>query len=92
MTAPAPSRRALVRIAAGVAGASAATAALGACVPRLPAPPPQTPPDRPVTSATLVGRTLRVYRTGDPLTRDYREDRANIELGPNGGIVSVWIG
>ncbi|MGF1624565.1 MAG: hypothetical protein ACFCVH_06750 [Alphaproteobacteria bacterium] len=45
-----------------------------------------------MTSADLVGKTLRVYNTGDPLTRDFRQDRANVELGPNQRIVSIWIG
>lgn len=44
------------------------------------------------TSADLAGKTLRVYHTGDALTRDFRQDRANIELDADDRIVSVWIG
>jgi hypothetical protein len=46
----------------------------------------------PISSA-LIGKTLRVYHTGDPLTDDYRPDRANIELSPaTQRIVAVWFG
>jgi len=46
----------------------------------------------PISSA-LIGKTLRVYHTGDPLTEDYRPDRANIELSPaTQRIVAVWFG
>ena len=40
----------------------------------------------------LVGCTLRVYHTGDQLSKDYIKDRANIELGKDERIVRVWIG
>jgi hypothetical protein len=41
----------------------------------------------------LLGKKLRVYRTGDPLTLDYLTDRANIELNPKTlRIVDVWFG
>jgi hypothetical protein len=41
----------------------------------------------------LLGKTLRVYRTGDPLSDDFDPERANIELSPETEqIVSVWIG
>jgi hypothetical protein len=41
----------------------------------------------------LKGKTLRVYHTGDALTRDFRPDRANIELSPaTERIVHVWFG
>ena len=46
----------------------------------------------PISSA-LIGKTLRVYHTGDPLTDDHRPDRANIELSPaTQRIVAVWFG
>ena len=94
MTAAHPGRRTVVRGAAAVVGAAAAATALGACASRPPAgtPAPAPAPGGPVTSAALIGRTLRVYHSGDPLSRDYREDRANIELGPDEAIVRVWIG
>lgn len=42
----------------------------------------------------LIGRPLRVYATGDALTLDYRPERVNIEIGPDGErrIVDVWFG
>lgn len=44
-------------------------------------------------SIGLVGKHLRVYHTGDQLAKDYRPDRANVELGKKSErIVSVWIG
>jgi hypothetical protein len=46
---------------------------------------------RPISS--LIGKSLRVYHTGDPLTKDLRPDRANIELSPSTDlIVQVWFG
>ena len=47
----------------------------------------------PISAWELIGKTLRVYTTGDPLTEDYRTDRANVELSRNSHrIVRVWIG
>ena len=41
----------------------------------------------------LLDKSLRVYRTGDGLTKDLRPDRANIELDPGSGrIVDIWFG
>jgi hypothetical protein len=41
----------------------------------------------------LIGKSLRVYHTGDILTEDFRPDRANIELAPQTErIVRVWSG
>ncbi|MFO1108630.1 MAG: hypothetical protein U1E61_05570 [Bradyrhizobium sp.] len=50
-----------------------------------------------ITAATglfpPVGCTLRVYNSGDPLTKDYRPDRYNVELSPSiQRIVNVWYG
>ena len=46
-----------------------------------------------ITSETMIGRMLRVYKTGDGLTKDFRPDRVNIELNPSSEqIVYVWIG
>ena len=40
-----------------------------------------------------VGCSLRVYHTGDALTKDYRLDRYNVELSPSTQrIVQVWYG
>ncbi|HEY9404302.1 MAG TPA: I78 family peptidase inhibitor [Pyrinomonadaceae bacterium] len=46
----------------------------------------------PTTIKELVGHPLRVYKTGDPLTMDWRPDRVNIETNDNGVIVEVWFG
>jgi hypothetical protein len=49
--------------------------------------------DRGQKLSVLLDKYLRVYRTGDMLTDDYREDRANIELSPSKNrIVDVWFG
>jgi hypothetical protein len=41
----------------------------------------------------LIGYTVRLYHTGDPLTRDLRPDRFDIELDPTTErIVRVWFG
>lgn len=43
--------------------------------------------------ADLVGKTLRVYNTGDVISQDLKPDRSNIELNPSTKrIVKVWIG
>lgn len=36
--------------------------------------------------------TVRVYRTGDAVTMDFREDRLNIETAPDGRIVALRCG
>lgn len=41
----------------------------------------------------LVGKTLRVFHTGDMITMDYRPDRFNVELRPQSQqIVNVFFG
>jgi hypothetical protein len=40
----------------------------------------------------LVGHPLRVYQSGDGLTRDWRPERCNIETDKESRIVSVWFG
>ena len=45
-----------------------------------------------LTVDDMIGKSLRVYRTGDPVTLDYREDRLNIELDSDDRIVKVSIG
>ncbi|UQS16595.1 I78 family peptidase inhibitor [Pseudomonas sp. HS6] len=47
---------------------------------------------QPQTISQLVGHPLRVYKTGDGLTRDWIPQRCNIELNESGKIVSVWFG
>lgn len=47
---------------------------------------------RPTLLHSLIGKHCRLYKTGDVLTTDMRPDRANIELGQDGRIVSVWFG
>lgn len=85
-------RRTVLRAATGIVVSVGAATAVGGCISARPPAQPPSPGDRPLTSADLVGKTLRVYNTGDPLTRDFRQDRANVELGPNQRIVSIWIG
>ena len=47
----------------------------------------------PLLEWILVGRPLRVYHTGDPLTLDLQVDRVNIELSKTTDqIVRVWFG
>lgn len=46
----------------------------------------------PHTIRGLVGHPLRVYKTGDAITKDYRPNRFNIEIGKKGLIVNVWFG
>jgi hypothetical protein len=47
---------------------------------------------QPHTVAQLVGHSLRVYKTGDGLTKDWRPERCNIELINDDTIVSIWFG
>ena len=43
--------------------------------------------------AGYVGMSLRVYHTGDVITKDYRLDRCNIELSrQTEKIVRIWVG
>ena len=45
-----------------------------------------------LTEAEMIGKSLRVYHSGDAITMDYSEDRLNIELGPDDRIAKVSIG
>lgn len=47
---------------------------------------------RPTKIEELIGRPIRVYKTGDKLTKDYRSNRVNFETDENGSIVSCWFG
>ena len=40
----------------------------------------------------LIGRLLRVYKTGDMLTMDYNQNRVNIETNAEGIIVGITFG
>lgn len=55
---------------------------------------PTPDPDRgmPLTTATLIGKTLRVIRPGQAVTMDYSEDRVNVEVDDANRIVRVHIG
>lgn len=46
----------------------------------------------PQTIQELVGHPLRVYKTGDMLTLDWRPNRCNIEVNNSSVIVKVWFG
>lgn len=46
----------------------------------------------PVFVHELIGRIPRVYTIGDPLTKDFRLDRVNIEKDTSGRIGRIWIG
>lgn len=46
----------------------------------------------PTTVRELVGHPLRVYKTGEGITKDWRPDRVNIEIDSKGSIVNVWFG
>ncbi len=48
-------------------------------------------PHLPLT--VLLGKSVRVYRTGDMLTLDHNTHRANIEIDPKSNlVVDVWFG
>ncbi len=87
--APLPRRAALL----GLGGLAAAAATLGAatgCVAQAGGGVQPTDPN--LRAVDTLGMGLRVYRTGDMLTMDYRTDRLNIELGAGERIVRVWVG
>jgi len=46
----------------------------------------------PTTVRELIGHSLRVYRTGDALTQDWRPERVNIETNELGKIEEIWFG
>lgn len=46
----------------------------------------------PTLISEIVGHPLRVYKTGDAITKDFRPDRVNIETDTEGTIVNVWFG
>lgn len=52
-------------------------------------PPPQPVP---VQIEELIGRPLRVYKTGEVITQDFISNRVNIETDDQGVIVNIWFG
>ncbi len=40
----------------------------------------------------LIGRPLRVYTTGDAITKDWRPERVNIEVNVNQHVIDIWFG
>lgn len=42
--------------------------------------------------ATLVGKQVRIYTTGEFLTQDHIPERVNIELSDTRKIVRIWKG
>ena len=47
----------------------------------------------PVLVRDLIGRPVRVYKKGDPITKDFVKDRVNIVLDKSGQIiVDIWYG
>ena len=49
-------------------------------------------PTQPTEIQELIGRPLRAYTTGAPLTEDHRPNRVNIETDKDGIIVQIWFG
>ncbi|MDO6547320.1 I78 family peptidase inhibitor [Pseudoalteromonas carrageenovora] len=42
--------------------------------------------------SSLIGKSSRVYSTGEMITEDYLPERVNIELSKSGEIVRIWMG
>lgn len=90
MTVEASNRRHLLGLAAvaGVGGLAAACVRSEAAAPSAPT------PGQPLTEAELdklKGLTLRVVKSGDPMTMDYRQDRLTVEVDDKGKIVRASI-
>lgn len=90
-----PSRRslfALAGLALGGAALSRTALADGAESVPLQRRSPQAQESAPLTSESMVGKRLRVVKTGDMMTMDYSEDRVNIEVDDENRIVRVFVG
>ncbi|MEZ5667485.1 MAG: I78 family peptidase inhibitor [Alphaproteobacteria bacterium] len=91
-----PGRRAALRGMAGIGVSAVAASVVGACVGARPSAQAQDPGPLPSGEAlnanVMVGKTLRVYHTGDVVTLDFSPDRVNVELGPDDRIVAVTLG
>jgi hypothetical protein len=85
MTTLPPSRRALLAL-AGLALASPALASGERTTGRARA------GTTPLTTANLIGKKLRVFEEGRPITMDYSEDRVNIEIDGEALIKRIFIG
>jgi hypothetical protein len=42
--------------------------------------------------SSLMGKQVRAYSTGSPLTMDFNEERVNIELDNEGKVIRIWKG
>lgn len=61
--------------------------------PDLPTPAPwRAPTEDADATESLIGKALRAYTTGEPLTFDLRSNRANSERGPGRRISRIWFG
>lgn len=85
-----PGRRGVLRGTATLGLSALAASVATACVGGGPPAGAQDPGD--LTAADMIGKTLRVYHTGDALTMDYSDSRLNVELGPDDRIVRVYVG
>jgi len=47
---------------------------------------------KPVLVRELIGRVVRCYKEGDPITKDYRPNRVNIVHDKNSVIINIWYG
>ena len=64
------------------------TGALGTC----PAPAFQEFVGQPYAQTRVQWSSLRIIRPGDAVTKDFREDRLNIDLGETDVIARIWCG
>ncbi|GAB1720466.1 MAG: hypothetical protein NTAFB09_21970 [Nitrosospira sp.] len=46
----------------------------------------------PIFVRELIAHSIRVYKTGDTLTRDWQPDRVNIETNMDRTIINIWFG
>lgn len=46
----------------------------------------------PISARELIGRPLRVYKSGEPLTEDWIPMRVNIEIDDASNIQDIWFG
>ena len=84
-------RRSALSGMAGIGVTALIAAVAGACVSR-PRGAQASDSDELLTADSMIGKRLRVYHSGDPVTLDYDPDRLNIELGPDDRIVNVSLG
>lgn len=89
--APQADRRRLLGLLATAAGlVSTAACAQSSTVPAAaPVPKPVQPP---ALCPEILGKTVRLIRPGQPMTRDYRQDRLTIMLDADDRITSIQVG